>query len=67
MDKELSQRLLISYGATTEIFRFFTQVQVLQFQSVSRWLYQKGVARVQMKLTWPRFTLAFLASPIEGE
>ena len=46
----LSLRLLKSYGATTEIFSFFDQQMVTQFQAFNLWMYEHGVSRVQTRL-----------------
>lgn len=32
------------------LFSFLTQLEVTQFQAVDRWMYKRGVERVQVKL-----------------
>ena len=39
--------ILRSYGATTTIFSFMKSFNVLEFQRINKWMYQKGVSRVQ--------------------
>ena len=41
--------ILMSFGATDTIFGFLSQTEVLFFQALNRWMYEKGVARVQTK------------------
>ena len=38
-----------SFGAMTELFNFMDQKETLRFQSVNRWMYERGVSRVQTK------------------
>ena len=57
--------ILQSYGAWTIIFGFMSRYDVLKFQAVSKYMYQVGVGRVQMKwrkareiyFTFPRANL----------
>ena len=43
----LGHRFLQSFGAMTEFFGFMDQQEILEFQSVNRWMYKYGVSRVQ--------------------
>ena len=44
------ERVLHSYGSTTEIFAFLNQTEVLKLEAVNKWLYMIGVSRVQVKI-----------------
>ena len=37
-----------SYGATTEIFSFLGHQEVTMLQMLNKWMYNRGIARVQM-------------------
>ena len=39
--------ILLSYGATTTMFGYMEGLDVLKIQHVNRWMYTKGVCRVQ--------------------
>ena len=53
---KISHRLFISYGAMNAIFQFFTERAVLLFQQANKFMYHRGVERLQPKFTLtPRF------------
>lgn len=41
--------ILMSYGATDTISGFLSPTEVLFLQALNRWMYEKGVSRVQQK------------------
>ena len=51
--KRLKRRVFISYGAMTEIFGLLPQVNVVCFQRVNKWMYNRGVLRIQMSIKLP--------------
>ena len=51
--KRLRRRVFISYGAMTEIFGLLPQVNVVCFQRVNKWMYNRGVLRIQMSIKLP--------------
>ena len=49
VNKSCSERFVQSYGAMTQLFSQFEEVEVLQFQALSRWFYNDGVGRIQFR------------------
>ena len=45
--------LLHSFGATYTILSYFEALQVCKLQRLNRWMYKRGVSRVQMKIKLP--------------
>ena len=64
MDREISLRLLQSYGATTVLLSFFDSIDQLTCQLWNRWMYNTGVPRVQMKISVKRTNHSFFSHPI---
>ena len=46
-------RFLQSYGAFCEIFKHLSPMEILKLQALNRWMYEKGVGRIQTK--WQRY------------
>ena len=51
--KKLYRRFVMSFGAINTMFKFLPSYEVLKMQALSRWLYDLGVGRCQLK--WPLF------------
>ena len=45
--------LIYSYGSMMEIAPFFKPIEVLKLQALNRWMYLKGVCRVQATYKLP--------------
>ena len=61
--------LLKSYGAMTEVMRFLSPIEVICLQLANRWMYSRGVGRVQTRITLANnmpifFFTARLLSPV---
>ena len=49
-DPKSHRHIIKSYGATTGITSFLTQLEVINLQHLCKWMYQNGIARVQFKI-----------------
>ena len=47
VSKDVSNRLVISYGSTDSIFKFLNPYEKLRCQALNKWLYDMGVGRCQ--------------------
>ena len=59
----LSLRLIQSYGATTTIFGYLEQRQILLMQQTNKWFYSKGVGRVQTRIPLKTSLILFAFAP----
>ena len=62
--RELSERLVGSYGGMTETFNFLFPIEQLQMQGLNKWWYDKGVKRVQISFKLP--DVYFFPWKVEG-
>ena len=56
---EISRRLFISYGAMNHIFKFMQEREILCMQALNRFMYHRGVERLQNKVKAKLYTLYF--------
>ena len=54
-------RLFISYGAMSVIFSFLTEAAILKSQSINRFMYVRGVSRIQLRVELNITPLYFLS------
>lgn len=52
----------MSFGFTTTTFSYLSVVEVVQLQILNRWMYQRGIARVQTSLKLPITHFYFTAA-----
>jgi len=45
-NQALNTHILQSYGATTVIFSYLSSLEVVSFQAINRWMYERGIRRV---------------------
>ena len=50
---DIGRRLFVSYGSMTTVFSYLSQIEVLSFQVVNKFMYQRGVERVLQKISLP--------------
>ena len=58
---DLRRRLLLSYGALTEISHLLEPAEFIILQHLNRWAYKIGIARCQMRL-WIDTSVHFFSS-----
>ena len=68
MTRELAAvciHLVKSYGATTVIMSFLTVLEKLSLQACDKWMYDKGVSRVQTRLNFRKDRLFFCGGKLD--
>ena len=58
-DSRLSKRVVTSLGATIQILSFFSQKELLKMQILSKWMYEKGIGRVQWRIDMKKKIILF--------
>ena len=49
----IKQRFFISYGAMNAVFPYLGQKKVLQLQALNKFMYHRGVERLQLRIKIP--------------
>ena len=62
---DLTRRIWKSYGAMTTFFEYLGIKEALKFQGADKWMYNRGVCRVFVRIRWPE-EVRYFVDPVTG-